>query len=124
MNREAVNPYYELTRTVKIPFKSEVSTFKTGFLFSPEEYLIPGKITGLDINELFLKLLYHLGNRGSIQEVRNDQITLESLFVLVECIHPNRRWMLIPERKMNTYASCFETLWVLSGSGRIGLLKR
>ena len=72
-------------------------------------------------SDLFLAAFLELGVRGK-EVVLPKARTIEILFPRLVLTNPRHRWMLIPERKMNTFASCVETLWVLSGSKEIKFL--
>ena len=73
--------------------------------------------------DLFSRTLYELLVAGDRVMVRGLP-TQEIRWFRGVLTDPQCRWIQTPERRMNTFASCFETLWVLSGSNDIDLLKR
>lgn len=72
---------------------------------------------------LFLASLREIWTVGDFVEVK--KIPTKELLNFEGIIeNPRHRWILVPERRMNTFSSCLETLWVLSGSDKVDILSK
>ena len=84
--------------------------------------IMAANVIGDNINDIFIKSLYHVRDRGTLLNIRGSEVK-EVLNFTYELTNINNNILTIPFRYNNFPAVCFETLWVLSGCNHLDDLK-